>query len=238
MKKSVFYKLESILAGAYDFMPTDKYRRASAQGWNDEAKAYLRSIGYSDEIIDEFYAIIKDHINNQDVNEKMKTFILQQPKIVSDIARFEITAYKERVKEEIAKLEDEIKRKREEIAEGCPDWYSRDPEVKKEYIRDLKTDLKYLLSDLEMKKTEDPIVYRKGDIDKIVLSWTPDRDGAKFWGKSSDGGYEYYLSPDRSAKVKDLIRQRIYPVTGYGSFVNFYENEITFINMNLVKESV
>lgn len=238
MKRSVFYKLESILAGAYDFMPTSKTRRNPNQGWNNEAKAYLRSIGYSDEIIDKFYDIIKDHINDHDVNEKMKAFILQQPKIVSDIARFEITAYKERVKEEIAKLEDEIERKREEIAEGCPDWYSSDPDDKEEYIDNLKTDLKYLLSDLEMKKTEDPTVYRKGDIDKIVLSWTSDRDGAKFWGKSSDGDYEYYLSPDRSAKVKDLIRQHIYPVAGYGSFVNFYEKEITFINMNLVKDSV
>ena len=237
-KRSVFSKLESILAGASDFMPASKTRISKSQGWNNEAKAYLRSIGYSDEIIDKFYTILKDHINGQDVNEKMKAFILQQPKIVSDIARFEVTACKKRVKEEISELEDKIERKREEIAEGCPDWYSRDPGVKKEYVDNLKTDLKYLLSDVRKKETEDPMVYRKGDIDKIILSWTSDRDGAKFWGKSSGGDYEYYLSPDRSAKVKDLIRQHIYPVAGYGSYVNFYENEITFINMNLVKDSV
>lgn len=237
-KRSVFSKLESIMANTFNFMPTDKYRRDSVQGWNDEAKAYLRSIGYSDEIIDKFYAIIKDHINDQDVNEKMKAFILQQPKIVSDIAKFEITACKERVKEEIAELEDKIERKKEEIAEGCPVWWSSNPEDKEEYIDNLKTDLKYLLSESEKKKTEDVMVYRKGDINDVILSWTPDRDGAKFWGKSSGGDYEYYLSPDRSAKVKDLIRQKIYPVAGYGAKINFYENEITFINMNLVKDSV
>lgn len=237
MKRSVFYKLESILAGAYDFMPTSKTRRWPSMGWNNEAKAYLRSIGYSDEIIDKFYAIIKDHINGQDVNETMKAFILQQPKIVSDIARFEITACKERVKEEVAELEDKIERKKEEIAEGCPVWWSSNPEDKEEYIDNLKTDLKYLLSDLEKKRTEDVMVYRKGDINDVILSWTPDIEGAKFWGKSSGGDYEYYLSPDRSAKVKDLIRHKIYPVAGYGAKINFYENEITFINMNLVRDS-
>lgn len=236
-KRSVFSKLESLLASAYDFMPMSKTRRWSSMGWNNEAKAYLRSIGYSDEIIDKFYVIIKDHTNGQDVNETMKAFILQQPKIVSDVARFEMTACKERIKEEIKELEDKIERKKEEIAEGCPVWWSSNPEDKEEYIDNLKTDLKYLLSDLEKKRTEDVIVYRKGDINDVILSWTPDRDGAKFWGKSSGGDYEYYLSPDRSAKVKDLIRQKIYPVAGYGAKINFYENEITFINMNLVKES-
>ena len=57
-KRSVFSKLESILAGVFDFTPASKTRRSKSQGWNNEAKAYLRSIGYSDEIIDKFYAII------------------------------------------------------------------------------------------------------------------------------------------------------------------------------------
>lgn len=236
-KRSVFSKLESILAGAYDFMPTSKTRRWSSMGRNNEAKAYLRSIGYSDEIIDAFYSLLEQHIHDRNVNEQMKDFILHNPKIVSDVARFEITACKERIKEEIKELEKDIERKKEEIEEGCPEWYSSDPEIQEEYVYNLRTDLEYLLSDLEKKRTEDVMVYRKGDINDVILSWTPDRDGAKFWGKSSGGDYEYYLSPDRSAKVKDLIRQKIYPVAGYGAKINFYENEITFINMNLVRDS-
>lgn len=237
--KSIFKQFDVILSADYSkaksYLPTDRLRRDSCQGWNEEAKNYLLSLGYDDKVISQFYLILSNHVHGANVNESMRVFVKNNPGFIEDISAFEVAAMRERYEIKLEEALRDLENKQLEIEIGIPEWMR--PEDKEFFMENLKSDFEYMKRNFERLKenAKNPPMYRKGDNNKIVLSWTYDRDGATFSGKNSDGEYSYRLAPNNSSSVDELISNGIYPVVGFGAFVNFYgEKEIIFVNMNLI----
>ena len=234
---SIFSELDNIASNNIDtFLPEKEERKYSTQGWNKNAKEYLVSLGYSKETIDRFYFLLDRHTQGFNVNSELSELLKENKELVIDASKFEISSLKERNKEKIKKLQNLLNSAEEELKEEVPDWLASREDDKNRIIEEREEKVKELEEELrDFKNTcDNPVVYRKGNIGKLILSWTPEKNGATFSGKSSDGEYSYRLTPDRSSRLYDLINEGIYPVAGYGVKLNMYEDEVTFINVHYI----
>lgn len=217
------------------FPAEGNWRRSELNlGWNKERTAFLESKGFSKQDIKDFDSLIELHVQGRDVDEKAKSFISDHKELVSEIASFEIEAskirreeQKKRADKDIREIEDKIK----EI-EGKEGFYSSFTDEDIELFKsDAKTKLEH--AKWEREQLDKPIVlYRKGDYDSSVLSFTTDRNGVTL---HSGSDHEVSLSPDHESELDELISQGIYPVGGFGSKYNFYAgegSEITCVRVN------
>lgn len=214
-----------------EYMPKDTHH---AQGLNKKRTEWLVSKGYSQDDIKKFDNIVNKHIQYANGDKEMEEFLISHHDLIADISEYEFQASEMRRENEIKEAEKYLKEKEDELNEEIPDVLAS-TEDDKEYVRKERQE-NYERAKRQLEELKKPIkVYRKGENDDTMLSFTTNKEGATLY-KGTE--METTLTPDHEYTLDELKEQGIVPVSGFGAYHNFYgENEVTFVKISSTKNT-
>jgi len=208
----------------YDYTPAEDLD--AIQGWNTCRNRFLAVKGHARSAIEAFDKIVRAHVHGEDVNARMEAFINENYKLIKDISQFELASMRRRSENAIRYAQRSNTRVLEALAFYRA--HKNDPAYPydKTWLRNTTHDLSKI-----PKAYSDLSVYRKGGVDKTLLSWTTNRDGVSL---TLGHNFNVQLTPDRKSTVGTLARQGIVPIGGIGASFNHYageSSEVLFVKL-------